>query len=94
MKAQTIFKKTIQSIIVVLLFSSVNLFAQNNFGSIKGKLTDGSNGDPLPFANVVLLQADSQLTGVLSDFEGKFIFKNLKSGKYNVQVSFVGYNPS
>ncbi|PCI98022.1 MAG: hypothetical protein COB15_06730 [Flavobacteriales bacterium] len=94
MKAQTIFKKTIQSIIVVLLFSSVNLFAQNNFGSIKGKLTDGANGDPLPFANVVLLQADSQLTGVLSDFEGTFIFKNLKSGKYNVQVSFVGYNPS
>ncbi len=94
MKTPTKIKKTLQVILVLFLFSSTSLFAQNNFGTIKGQLTDATNGDPLPFANVVLLQADSQLTGILSDFNGKYIFKNLKPGKYNVQVSFVGYNPS
>lgn len=92
MKTKSKLRRTLQITIVILLFSSINLFSQNNTGSIKGELTDKSTRNPLAFANIALFQVDSQLTVAFSNFEGKYTFKNLKSGKYNVKVSFVGYN--
>jgi Ca-activated chloride channel family protein len=81
----------ILSLIIIFIFSSFNLFSQTNFGSIKGQVTDGSNGDALAFANIILLQADSQLTGVVSDFNGNYKFENTNPGKYSIKVNFAGY---
>jgi outer membrane receptor protein involved in Fe transport len=68
----------------------VGLKAQN--GGISGKVLDES-GEGVPVANVVLVDAKGQSTGrgVTTDFDGNYSIKPLTPGKYNVQVSYVGY---
>src|SRR5438552_978527 len=60
-----------------LLMLILSCMAICSFGqvSIKGRITDGKQN--LPFANVVLLSADSVLVkGVATDSIGEFIFAN------------------
>ncbi len=78
-------------LIIILLLSFNILSAQNGLGILKGKVTDKSNNDPLPFANVIILQADSQIAGTSTDFDGKYSIQKIKPGKYTVKVNFVGY---
>ena len=77
-------KKLIISSIFVLLAGFI--FAQN--GQIKGKITDASNNEPIPFANVLVVGTQ---TGAVSDLDGKFIITGLNPGYVNLKVSFVGY---
>ena len=58
-------------------------------GSIAGKLTDKEmQGDPLPFANVIIKGTG---TGATTNLDGLFQIENLKPGNYTVAFSFVGY---
>lgn len=60
-----------------------------NKGSIDGKLTDKEmNGEPLPFANV-LIKGTS--IGTTTDYDGLFSLDNLVPGNYTLSFSFVGY---
>lgn len=65
-------------------------FAQN--GEISGKVND-ENGEGVPVANVVLVDAKGIPTGqgTTTDFDGNFSIKPITPGKYNVQISYVGY---
>jgi hypothetical protein len=64
------------------------LLAQNN-GMIKGRIID-ELGAPMPYANVVT-EAYGQLVGSTTDFDGVFVLKPLPEGKYNVTISYIGY---
>ncbi len=58
-------------------------------GSIMGRLTDKEmEGEPLPFANV-LLKGTSK--GATTDLEGIYAIEKLEPGKYTVVFSFIGY---
>ncbi|MCR9286276.1 TonB-dependent receptor [Saprospiraceae bacterium] len=61
-------------------------------GSINGGIVD-SNGEPLPFANVLLLNpADSSLIkGEVADIDGQFLFNNLSEGTYILSATMIGY---
>jgi len=84
--------QTLSLLLVFILLSSFNgLIAQNATGTLKGKITDASNGDPLPFAKVTLFKSNTQVTGTTTDFGGKYIFTNIKPGKYNLKINYVGY---
>ena len=50
-------------------------------------MIDGDFNEPLPFANILVLETGA---GITSDFDGKYSFE-LPSGTYSVQFSFVGY---
>ena len=91
MKTEIKSNKTMLTLLMVLLFSSVNLFGQVNLGTIKGQVSDASTGDVLAFANVILLKADSQIAGTMTDFNGNYTFTKLQPGKYHLKVNFVGY---
>ena len=70
----------------MLLFSALT-FAQT--GTIEGTLTDkDANGEPLPFANVIL---KGTTKGTTTDFDGNYIIENVEPGVYTVEFSFVGY---
>ncbi|MCX6198820.1 MAG: TonB-dependent receptor [Bacteroidetes bacterium] len=79
---------------ILTLFSLVaGLFvahAQN--GEISGKVVD-ENGEGVPVANVVLVDNKGVSTGrgTNTDFDGNYSIKPLTPGKYNVQVSYLGY---
>ena len=74
----------------LLLMANVSVFAQ---GTIKGTVTDSKSGEAMAFVNVVVKQGDRQVTGAQTDFDGMYTVKALPVGKYDVEVSFVGYAP-
>lgn len=78
------------SIFVLLLCFAAPSFAQS-FGEIHGKIND-ENGSPLPGANVWVTAGERQI-GTMTDINGKFKLKPLAAGMYNLQASFIGYEP-
>ena len=76
--------KYIITILSILL--SYNLVSQNAI--LKGKITDISNNQPVPFANIIV--AGTQI-GSTSDFDGNFIITGLNPGYVKLQISFIGY---
>lgn len=65
-------------------------YAQQNSQVIKGKIVDAVSQTPLPGASVVILESNPTL-GTITDSEGNFKLWNIKSGRYNLLVSFIGY---
>lgn len=63
-------------------------------GSLKGKITDKSTGEPIPFANIIVSQKDKVITGSTSDIDGNYIVKPLAAGMYDLKVTYVGYQSS
>lgn len=77
----------------VLIVSAVGISkAQVGTGTLTGTVTDESNGEPIPFANVVVMQAGQQITGASTDFDGKYKIAAMKpANDYTVIASTVGY---
>ena len=74
-------------ITLIALLCAVCTFAQK---TISGKVQD-TEANPIAFATVSLLQTDSTLvTGAITDDQGAFTL-SAPSGKYLLQVSFIGY---
>ena len=78
---------------ILCLFTlfSTTLFAQET--SISGTIKDKTDGSGVGYASVLLTQgsAKSYVAGVQSDNTGKFNFRALESGTYNIQITFIGY---
>lgn len=79
--------KTLLLILCALLFTTIAR------SQVSGTLTD-TNGNPLPFAAVVLLKsADSTIVrSTLSDEKGHFALSAAPSGVYVIKVSSIGYD--
>ncbi len=58
--------------------------------TLSGFVTDNSNGEALPYANVVLLSAGPTL-GALANQDGYYAIKSISPGTYVLEVSFIGY---
>ena len=71
---------------LLLLFPAM-AFAQDV--TVKGTVTDGDSGEPIPFANVSV-NADGTTYGGQTDFDGNFNFK-IPSGEHTIVFTFVGY---
>jgi len=76
--------------LVLVLGSAVIASAQVGQGTIKGTIKDDS-GEPVPFANVALLDGSNQILGTTTDFDGKYTLKPIQPGTYDLQVSYVGF---
>ncbi len=63
-------------------------------GSISGFVMDKSSGEPLESATIQVFKAkDSTLvTGGTTEKNGFFKIENVQGGKYNVLISYIGYN--
>ncbi len=58
-------------------------------GILRGTVIDSDTQDPLVGANVVLRALNR---GTSADAEGSFVLRDVPTGTYTVQISFVGYN--
>ena len=57
-------------------------------GTVRGTLFDDSNGEAIPFANVVL---DGTRYGCATDLSGFFAISKVPAGTYSLRVRYVGY---
>lgn len=88
--------------LAILLFFGFNATAQfGGFGNsgpkIKGKISgeiiDSVTNVPIGFATISLKKAgkDKIINGTLSEDDGKFAFTDVGPGKYDIEISFIGY---
>jgi len=78
-----------KTILICLLLFTASQYA---FGQVTGKLT-GSDGKPVPFANMVLVEGPDSIllkTGS-TDANGAFHLDDVSNGKYVLKVSAIGY---
>ncbi len=76
---------------MLALWSGGLLAQSDQAGQITGVLTDSTTSKTIPFATVAL-KADAKLiTGTTTDGTGAFGLTNLPLGKYQLEISFVGY---
>ena len=84
-----LFRNKISVIFFIATFLFVNNIAAQNKGTLRGYVTDASNGEALLYANVVLTDIDK---GTSTDENGYFLFPSLLANKkYNLIVTYVGY---
>ena len=76
-------------IFVVACFISLGLSAQT--GTLKGTVSDAETGETIPFANIVLKSDGLNILGGASDLDGNYTIKPINPGRYEVEVSFIGY---
>lgn len=78
---------------MLMIFSATNTFAQNQTGSIRGKIADGGQQAVIDAATVSLYRAgDSALIKVtLTDKDGSFLFDHVVYGDYFLVASSVGH---
>lgn len=78
-------------ILCLFFIFNLNVFAQNNISSIKGKVID-ENESPLPYVSVAVFQDDKIITGTITNDEGVFTLKVQQSEEeLRLTFDFVGY---
>ena len=58
--------------------------------TVEGKVTDVKSGEPILLASVAFYRGGVLITGVDTDFDGKFIINDIQPGTYDVEASYVG----
>lgn len=75
-------------ILFVVQFSFFNFQFVSAQCTVKGVLFDESNGEAIPFANVVL---DGTSHGCATDLNGFFLINKVPEGTYTLKVKYMGY---
>jgi hypothetical protein len=96
--SNTLFEKLFRIVKTLLLFTAIiaspGLHAQMDC-SVTGKIIEEKSNLPVPFATVGLMissEGDPHITaGTITDINGSFTIGPIKSGKYRIQASSVGY---
>ena len=79
------------TLVVGLLCLPMTSWAQQSRCSISGYVRDQQQS-PVPYASVAVYDAETPVTGVITDDEGKFSLKLAKSDiTYRLVVEFIGY---
>ncbi|MBT6011019.1 MAG: carboxypeptidase-like regulatory domain-containing protein, partial [Candidatus Marinimicrobia bacterium] len=78
-------KRYLFTVLLVMVMVPALALAQ---GTISGSVTDGTTGDALPGANVIV---DGQPYGGASDLSGAFVIEGVPAGNYTVTASVIGY---
>ena len=81
--------KYVSTLIYILSFS-ITILAASPI-DFSGTIVDSKNRDPLIGANVILSKSDKQI-GAATDEFGNYLISNIKFGKYDLIVSYIGYD--
>jgi len=74
------------TLILFLLFFQSFIFSQN--GTIKGRVFNAKNNEPLPYTSLII---KGTTTGSTSDLDGNFIFTGIKPGYIKLEATSVGF---
>ncbi len=78
-------------LIFTLAFWTTQAFAQPT-QTIRGVVIDDASNTPLAFASVKLLQGNP--VGAITDTTGHFSIPNIPVGRYDIEVTMIGYEPA
>lgn len=84
----TMAMKNILRVSLLCLFTLAPAVAWAQTGIISGTVTDAETGDPLPGANVAIVELQR---GSATDLEGRFEIANVPYGDYELSAQFIGY---
>jgi hypothetical protein len=85
--------KTIKTSVIAILFAILghSANAQTGYGEIRGIIKDKENLETVPFATVKILQGNVLIGGTITDIEGRYKYKPLVPGKYEIVVMEPGH---
>ena len=66
-------------------------FAQKT--SLHGKVTDSVTGEPVIFAGIALYKNGVLHSGAETDLDGRYHFQDIQAGKYDLEATYIGYQP-
>ncbi|MEM6336331.1 MAG: carboxypeptidase-like regulatory domain-containing protein, partial [Bacteroidota bacterium] len=76
----------------VLLLVLCPLFSlAQGYSTVRGFVTDASDGEGLQGVNVVLEAENGDQFGVATDFQGFYALSRISEGRYRLIVSYIGY---
>jgi len=75
---------------LIFLLISMSLYSVKA-QSLRGVVSDSSNGETIPMANVVVKSGQTIVQGGATDFDGQYIISPLNKGTYTIEVSYIGY---
>ena len=78
------------SILFLVLSVCFLSYSQLPTQTIRRRVTDNSSNEPLPFANILILNT---ILGASTDGQGNFIIRDVPVGRHQIQVSMIGYEP-
>ena len=79
---------------IFLLFICFSVVANAQTGRpLRGVVVDHASGETLPSVTIIIINSNP-LLGTVSDTDGIFSFENLPVGRYDIQASFMGYEPA
>lgn len=84
-------KLMIKSLLIVLLALCTSFSAEADSTLVKLSLSDNTNNEALPFANVAVYQNGVKIAMATTDMDGRCEFKNLVPGKYDFKAVYIGY---
>ena len=81
----------IATIVAILITTTISAYG----AIVRGTLKD-ANGEPMMEATVRLLNArdSSFVKGTAADAQGRFALSGISKGRYIIQCTYIGYNPS
>ncbi|MBO5699630.1 MAG: carboxypeptidase-like regulatory domain-containing protein [Bacteroidaceae bacterium] len=77
--------------LIISLFTSVNIYAQHAKCTISGKLVD-EQATSIAYASIALYDEEKPVAGVVTDNEGRFtLMLNQSDKKFKLVVQYIGY---
>jgi hypothetical protein len=86
-------KTTTMIIILILFYNSEMAFSQTVVQTVKGLVFDNETQAPLTGATVVIT-GTKPLLGAITDLTGNYKISSVPLGRYDVQISYLGYDPA
>lgn len=77
---------------LMMNFLSMLLIAQSITQNIKGQIVDEASQVPIAFAEISILNSNP-LKGTITDETGHFVLGEIAIGRYDIKISFLGYEP-
>ncbi len=75
---------------ILFFFFFLSVSAQQSSSSIKGRVYNAKNNEPVEFATVVI---QNTVNGTNSDLEGNFTLKQIEPGFFQLKVTAIGFKP-
>ena len=80
---------------IILIFGILSLSATvyaQSFQTVRGTVKEQNGNRPIPYATIVLSGNDHTM-GCTTDSLGNFVLSRVPIGRYDIHLSFIGYEP-